>query len=78
MVHCVYLVCSLALISVRPIIISDIGIGHIGINPRYQRSDGNCPLISNVCNLKRALYSSLKLIYQLQRRQPVSEGRKSD
>jgi len=43
--------------SVRPIMISDIG--HIGINPRYRRSDGNCPLISDVCNLKRALYNSL-------------------
>ena len=41
-------------ISVRPIMISDIGIGHIGINPRYRRSDGNCPPISDVCNLKRA------------------------
>ena len=25
--------------SVRPIMISDIGIGHIGINPRYRRSE---------------------------------------
>jgi len=36
-----------------------ISIVHIDINPRYWRSDGNCPLISDVCNLKHALYSSL-------------------
>ena len=46
----------MAYTSVRPIIISDIG--HIGINPRYRRSDGNCPPISDVCDLKHALYSS--------------------
>jgi len=39
------------LTSVRPIMISDIGIGHIGINPRYRRWDGNCSPISDVCNL---------------------------
>jgi len=47
------------LISVRPIMMSDISIGHIGISPRYRQSDGNCPPISDVRNLKRALYSSL-------------------
>jgi len=28
--------------------ISDIGIGHIGINPRYRWSDGNCPVPTDI------------------------------